>query len=125
MCEFLDEQLSVLVRKLFYQACREEVSTKLSLLKGHIKTKKHADGIKRSCQEGMRERLCTGPLLPIICCFITLYHKKCLRIIAKRFGNNWGYFGEILERIIGNCMRIIGSSLALSSMLCYSSHKSH
>ena len=44
--------------------------------------------------------------------------KECLRIIGKSLGNNWGYFGEILERIIGNCMRIIGSSLTVHVYTC-------
>ena len=47
VCKFPNKQLSVSAGKLFCQACREEVSTKLSVLNGHIKTKKHADGIKR------------------------------------------------------------------------------
>ena len=45
--EFPDEQLTVSAGKLFCQACREELSTKISVLKTHIKTKKHADSIKR------------------------------------------------------------------------------
>ena len=45
--EVPDEQLCVSAGKFFCQACREELSTKLSILKGHIKTKKHADGVKR------------------------------------------------------------------------------
>ena len=56
MCKFPDEQLSVSAGKLMRQACREEVSTKLSVLKGHIKTKKHAGGIKRHHAKKARER---------------------------------------------------------------------
>ena len=54
--EFPEEQLSVSAGKLFCQACREEVSTKLSVLKGHMKTKKHADSVKRREAKELRER---------------------------------------------------------------------
>ena len=54
--EFPNEQLSVSAGKLFCQACREEVSTKLSVLKGHVKTKKHADSVKRREAKEIRER---------------------------------------------------------------------
>ena len=54
--EVPDEQLCVSAGKLFCKACREELSTKLSILKGHIKTKKHADGVKRREAKEIRER---------------------------------------------------------------------
>ena len=54
--EVPDEQLCVSAGKLFCQACREELSTKLSILKGHIKTKKHADGVKRREAKEIHER---------------------------------------------------------------------
>ena len=54
--EFSDEQLTVSAGKLFCRACREEVSTKLSVLKTHLKTKKHADGTKRRHAKEARER---------------------------------------------------------------------
>ena len=101
------------------------MSTKLSVLKGHIKTKKHADGIERRyakevCRKDIAQALVVhDESHPHGCCFIKLCHKKCLRIIGKRFGNNREYFGEILERIIGNCMRIIGLSLPASSSLLF------
>ncbi len=54
--EFPEEQLSVSAGKLFCQACREEVRTKISVLKSHIKMKKHADSTKRREAKGTRER---------------------------------------------------------------------
>ena len=50
--EFPDEQLSVSAGKLFWS----NLSTKLNVLKDHIKTKKYADGIKRRHAKEARER---------------------------------------------------------------------
>ena len=44
--EFPESHLCVSAGKLFCQACREELSTKLSVLKIHLKSRKHADSVK-------------------------------------------------------------------------------
>ena len=50
--EFPTEQLTVSAGKLFYAACREELGLKRSVVQGHIKSTKHADGKKRlECKE--------------------------------------------------------------------------
>lgn len=56
MKEFPDEHLSVSASKLFCQACREEISTKLSVLKSHVKSKKHAAAIAKMKKSEARER---------------------------------------------------------------------
>ena len=42
--EFLNEPFVVSASKLFYSACREEVSLKLSIIHNHLKANKHAHG---------------------------------------------------------------------------------
>ena len=56
--EFPDEQLTASAGKLFCQACREEVSKKLTVIKTHVKTKKHThpDSKKRRHGKAARER---------------------------------------------------------------------
>ena len=55
MKEFPDEHLSVSASKLFCQACREEISTKLSVLKSHVKSKKHAAAIAKMKKSEARD----------------------------------------------------------------------
>ena len=45
--EFSDEHIVVSNGKLFCRACREELSTKRSVLSCHVKSKKHFDGKQR------------------------------------------------------------------------------
>ena len=45
--EFPENHLCISTGKLFCQACREELSSKLSVLKTHLKSRKHTDSIKR------------------------------------------------------------------------------
>ena len=54
--EFPESQLCVSAGKLFCQACREELSTKLSVLKIHLKSRKHADSVKKREANEARER---------------------------------------------------------------------
>ena len=53
--EFRNECLCVSAGKLFCQACREELSTKRSVLKYHISSKKHQDRKKKREQKEVRE----------------------------------------------------------------------
>ena len=54
--EFPDQPLNVSAGKLFCRACREELSTKLSVLRYHLKSKKHADPTKKRDRMEARER---------------------------------------------------------------------
>ncbi len=46
VCEFPDGALAVSSGKLFCTTCRERLSLKQSIIKGHVKTSKHLRGIK-------------------------------------------------------------------------------
>ena len=54
--EFPENHLCVSAGKLFCQACREELSTKLSVLKIHLKSRKHAESVKKREANEVRER---------------------------------------------------------------------
>ena len=45
--EFLDEPLSASHGKLFCNACTEEMSLKMSIVRNHIRSAKHKEGYKR------------------------------------------------------------------------------
>ena len=54
--EFRTEQLTVSAGKLFCTACREELGLKRSIIQGHIRSAKHADGKKRLERKEAREK---------------------------------------------------------------------
>ncbi len=54
--EFPTKQLTVTAGKLFCTACREELGLKRSMIQGHFKAAKHADGKKRLEHKEARER---------------------------------------------------------------------
>ena len=54
--EFPNEALTVSAGKLFCTACRDELSLKISIIKGHVKTAKHLCGIKAIADREVRER---------------------------------------------------------------------
>ena len=54
--EFPEEPINVSAGKLFCKACKEELSTKLSVLKNHLKSKKHAEATKKLEKSDKRER---------------------------------------------------------------------
>ena len=54
--EFADEALTVSAGKLFCTACREELSLKQSIIKGHVKTSKHLRGKKSVAERVSRQR---------------------------------------------------------------------
>ena len=54
--EFPNEALTVSAGKLFCTACRDELSLKISIVKGHVKTVKHLRGIKAIADRRVRER---------------------------------------------------------------------
>ena len=54
--EFANECLTVSANKLFCTACREEVALKLSIIRGHIGSSKHAKGKARVHAKEVREK---------------------------------------------------------------------
>lgn len=60
--EFANENLSVVSRKLFCEACREPVSVKKSVLLQHIKSAKHASGKKLLASKKLQDKKITDML---------------------------------------------------------------
>ena len=54
--EFPDEPLCVSNRKLFCNACREEMSLKMSSVRNHIRSTKHKEGCRRRKSKEAREK---------------------------------------------------------------------
>ena len=56
VCEFPSKALTVSAGKLFCTACWEELGSKRSVIQGHVKAAKHADGKRRLERKEVRER---------------------------------------------------------------------
>ena len=54
--EFQGEMLTVSGRRLFCNACREELSTKRSIIVSHIKSEKHSNGKVKLTMKGVHEK---------------------------------------------------------------------
>ena len=54
--QFPGEHLVVSAGKLFCHACREELTTKMSVLKSHLRSKKHVVGKEKLAERDKRER---------------------------------------------------------------------
>ena len=54
--EFLDQPLCVLNRKLFCNACRQEMSLKMSSMRNHIRSTKHEESCRRLKSKEAREK---------------------------------------------------------------------
>ena len=56
VAQFPNENLTIREGKLFCSACKERVSTKKSILKNHIISKKHNTGKEKLSKSELRER---------------------------------------------------------------------
>ena len=101
--EFPDENLTVSCGKLFCSGCREELGLKLTVIRLHIKSKKHQAGKERQQSNEAHERDIATSFAMYCDMRIEnntrfVEHNCCLRICEESYKNRiMGYFWRIIS----------------------------